>query len=108
MHMHAHAALTLFYKRLFSFNLFFSFLPFSKTNFRYTIYHLFGSNKKNPVVVPDLGPFCFGEKSPDDTNHLTQPHGMGSNTAFWFIGKYGLSNAISEDPNEVPEFCGVS
>ena len=28
--------------------------------------------------------------------------------ACWFIGKYGLSNAISEDPNEVKEFCGVS
>ena len=71
MHMHAHAALTLFYKRLFfSCNLFFFLiLPFSKTNFRYTI-HLFESNK-HPVVVPDLGPFWLGEKSPDDTNHLT-------------------------------------
>ena len=111
MHMHAHEALTLFYKRLFFFQSFFFFffiLPFSKTNFRYTIYHLFGSNKKKTVVVPDLGPFCFGEKSPDDTNHLMQPHSMVSNTACWFIGKYGLSNAISEDPNEVPEFCGVS
>ena len=68
------------------------------------IYHLFESNK-NPVVVPDLGPFWLGEKSPDDTNHLTQPHSFGSNTACWFIGKYGLSNAISEDPNEVTEFC---
>ena len=46
--------------------------------------------------------------SPDDTNHLTQPHSMGSNTACWFIGKYGLSNAISEDPNEMPEFIGIS
>ena len=27
-----------------------------------------------------------GGKSPDDTNHLTQPHGMGSNMACWFIG----------------------
>ena len=77
--MHAHAALTLFYKRLFfSFNLFFKNFTF----FRYTIYHLFGSNK-NPVVVPDLGPFCL-----DVTNHLTQPHSMGSNTACWFIGKF--------------------
>ena len=107
MHMHAHAALTLFYKRLFFLQSFFLILPFSKTNFRYTIYHLFESNK-NPVVVPDLGPFWLGEKSPDDTNHLKQPHSMGSNTASWFIGKYGLSNAISEDPNEVNEFCGVS
>ena len=24
------------------------------------------------------------------------------------VGKYGLSNAISEDPNEMTEFCGVS
>ena len=61
MRMHAHAALTLFYKRLFFFQSFFLILPFSKTNFRYTIYHLFGSNK-NPVVVPDLGPFCLGGK----------------------------------------------
>ena len=99
IHMHAHAALPLFYKRLFSCNLFFLILPFSKTNFRYTICHLFESNK-NPVVVPDLGLFWFGEKSPDDTNHLTQPHSMGSNTACLFIGKYGLSSAISEDPNE--------
>ena len=100
---HCHYFLSVF----FFVQYFFLILPFSKTNFRYTIYHLFGSNK-NPVVVPDLGSFCFGEKSPDDTNHLTQPHSMGSNTACWFIGKYGLSNAISEDPNEVPEFCGVS
>ena len=107
MHMHANAALTLFYKRLFSCNLFFLNLPFSQINFIYTIYHLFESNK-NPVVVPDLGPFWLGGKSPDDTNHLTQPHSMGSNTACWFIGKYGLSNAISEDPNEVTKFCGVS
>ena len=98
MHMHAHAASTLFYKRLFFLQSFF-FLNFT-----------FFKNKsnKNPVVVPDLGPFWMGEKSPDDTNHLTQPHSMGSNTACWFIGKYGLSNAISEDPNEVTEFCGVS
>ena len=104
MHMLAHAALTLFYKRLFFFQtiFFFKISPFSKTNLRYTLYHLFGSNK-NPVVVPDLGPFCLGEKSPDDTSHLTQPHSMGSNTACWFV-KYGLSNAISEDPNGVPEF----
>ena len=107
MHMHAHAALTLFYKRLFFLQSFFFNFTFSKTNFRYTIYNLFESNK-NPVVVPDLGPFWLGEKSPDDTNHLTQPHSMGSNTACWFIGKYGLSNAISEDPNEVTKFCGVS
>ena len=108
MHMHAHAALTLFYKRLFFLHFFFFLiLPFSKTNFRCAIYHLFESNK-NPVVVPDLGPFWVEEKSPDDTNHLTQPHSMGSNTTCWFIGKYGLSNAISEDPNEVTEFCGVS
>ena len=62
MHMHAHAALTLFNKRLFFLQSFFFFLnlPFSKTNFRYTIYHLFESNK-NPVVVPDLGPFWLGE-----------------------------------------------
>ena len=53
--------------------------------------------------MPDLDPFWLGEKSPDDTNHLSQPHSMGSNTACWFIGKYGLSNAISEDPNEVTE-----
>ena len=108
MHMHALAALTLFYKRLFFFQSFFLISPFSKTNFRYTIYHLFVSNKY-PVVVPDLGPFGLGGgESPDDTSHLTQPHSMGSNTACWFIGKYGLSNAISEDLNEVPEFCGVS
>ena len=107
MRMHAHAALTLFYNRLFFLQSFFFNFTFSKTNFRYTIYHLFESNK-NPVVVPDLGPFWMGEKSPDDTNHLTQPHSMGSNTACWFIGKYGLSNAIREDPNEVTEFCGVS
>ena len=107
MHMHAHAALALFISVFFSCNLFFLNLYFSKTNFRYTIYHLFESNK-NPVVVPDLGPFWLGEKTPDDTNHLTQPHSMGSNTACWFIGKYGLSNTISEDPNEVTEFCGVS
>ena len=79
MHMHAHAALTLFYKRLFFFqSFFFLILPYSNTNFRYTIYHLLGSNK-NLVVVPDLGPLCLGEKSPDDTNHLTQPttqHGV--------------------------------
>ena len=109
MHMHAHAALTLFYKRLFSFNpfLFFYFTFFQKqiSDIRYTICL---DPIKNPVVVPDLGPFCLGGKSPDDTNHLTQPHSMGCNTAYWFIGKYGLSNAISEDPNEVPEFCGVS
>ena len=79
MHMHAHAALTLFYKRLFFLAIFFFLIfPFSKTNFRYTIYHLFESQQ------------------------------YGSNTACWFIGKYGLSNAISEDPNEVTEFCGVS
>ena len=110
MHMHAHAALTLFYKRLFFLQsfFFFKFYLFQKqiSDIRYT-YHLFESNKI-PVVVPDLGPFWLGEKSPDDTNHLTQPHSMGSNTACWFIGKYGLSNAISEDPNEVTEFCGVS
>ena len=106
MHMHAHAALTLFYKRLFFLHSFFLILPFSKANFKYKIYHLYESNK-NPVVVPDLGPFWMGEKSPDDTNHLTQPRSMGSNTACWFIGKYGLSNAISDGPKEVTEFCGV-
>ena len=78
LHMHAHAALTLFYKRPFFFQSFFK----NYTFFRYTIYHLFGSNK-NPVVVPDLDPFCL-----DVTNHLTQPHSMGSNTACWFIGKF--------------------
>ena len=55
-----------------------------------------------------FGPYTIGGISQDDTNHLTQPHTIGSNTACWFIGKYGLSNANSEDPNEVPEFCGVS
>ena len=107
MHVHAHAALTLFYKRPFFFqSFFFNFTFFKKkSDIRYTICL---DLIKNPVVVPDLGPFCFGEKSPNDTNHLTQPHSLGSNTACWFIGKYGLSNAISEDPNEVPEFCGVS
>ena len=111
MHMHAHAALTLFYKRLFFFQSFFFFdFTFFKNKFQiYNIqYTICLDPIKNPVVVPDLGPFCFGEKSPDDTNHLTLPHSMGSNTSCWFIGKYGLSNAISEDPNEVPEFCGVS
>ena len=39
--------LTLFYKRFFSFPFFFKF-TFSKNIFKYTIYHLFGSNK-NPV-----------------------------------------------------------
>ena len=110
MHVHAHAALTLFYKRLFFSQSFFFYFTFFKTNFRYTIYHLFRSNK-NPAVVPDLGPVCLeggGGESPDDTNHLTQPHSMGSNTACWFIGKYGLSNAISEYPNDVSEFCSVS
>ena len=99
---HCHYFISVFFSCIF-----FLILPFSKTNFRYTIYHLFESNK-NPVVVPDLGPFWLGKKSPDDTNHLTQPHSMWSNTACWFIGKDGLSNAISEDPNEVTEFCGVS
>ena len=107
MHMHAHGALTLFYKRLFFLALFFKFYLFQKqiSDKRYTICL---NPIKHPVVVPDLGSFWLGEKSPDDTNHLTQPHSMGSNTACWFIGKYGLSNAISEDPNEVTEFCGVS
>ena len=108
LQMYAHAALTLFYKRLFFFqSFFFKFYLFQKqiSDIRSTICL---DPIKNPVVVPDLGPFCFGEKSPDDINHLTQPHSMGSNTACWFIDKYGLSNAISEDPNEVPEFCGVS
>ena len=108
MHMHAHAALTLFHKRLFFLAIFFlKFYLFQKQISDNTIYHLFESNK-NPVVVPDLGPFWLGGKSPDDKNHLTQPHSMGSNTACWFIGKYGLSNAISEDPNEVTEFSSVS
>ena len=96
MHMHAHAALTLFYKRLFFLqSFFFKFYLFQKQ-----ISDIRESNK-NPVVVPDLVPFWMGEKSPDDTNHLTQPHSMGSNTACWFIAKYDLSKAISEDPNEV-------
>ena len=84
-------------------SVFFSCNPFF---FNFTFFK--NKSNKNPVVVPDLGPFWMGEKSPDDTNHLTQPHSRGSNTACWFIGKYGLSNAISEDPNEVTEFCGVS
>ena len=110
MHMHAHAALTLFYKRLFFLQsfFFFKFYLFSKTNFRYAIYHLFKSNK-NPVVVPDLGPFWLG-KNHQMTQITSRNHTAWgpSNTACWFIGKYGLSNAISEDPNEVTEFCGVS
>ena len=33
----------------------------------------------NPLKIPyfivtNLGPFCLGEKSPEDTNHLTQSH----------------------------------
>ena len=34
--------------------------------------------------MPDLGPFCFGEKSPDDTNHLT------NHTAWGPIRRVGL------------------
>ena len=80
MHMHAHAALALFYKRLFFLQSFLLNFTFFKNKFQIYDIHLFESNK-NPVVVPDLGPFWMGEKSPDDTNHLTQPHSMGSNTA---------------------------
>ena len=70
MHMHARAALTLFYKRLFSFNLFFLL------NFTF-FQNKFQMGDIPSVVVPDLGPFCLREKTPDDTNHLTQPHSMG-------------------------------
>ena len=86
MHMHAHAALTLFYKRLFfSCNLFFFFLilPFSKTNFRYSIYHLFESNK-NPAVVPDLGPFWLGK------NHQMTQITSRNHTAWGPIRRVGL------------------
>ena len=99
LHMHAHAALALFYKRLFFFQFLFLILLFSKTNFNYTIYHLF-----DPIKIPLsclIGVHFLGGKSPDDTIHLTQPHSMG-----WRVG--GLSNAISDYPNEVSEFCGVS
>ena len=89
-----------------SFFFFFKFYLFKKqiSDMRYTIC-------LNPIKIPLsclIWVHLVGEKSPDDTNHLMQPHSMGSNTACWFIGKYGLSNAISEDPNEVTEFCGVS
>ena len=83
MHMHAHAALTLFYKRLFFLQSFFSILPFSKTNFRYTIYHLFESNK-NPVVVPDLGPFWMGG------NHQMTQITSRNHTAWGPIQRVGL------------------
>ena len=104
MHMHAHAALTLFYKRLFFLqSFFFKFYLYQKqiSDIRYTIC-------LNPIIIPLSCLIWVHFAWADDTNHLTQPHSMGSNTACWFIGKYGLSNAISEDPNEVTEFCGVS
>ena len=87
MHMHAHAALTLFYKRLIFLQSFFFFffliLPFSKTNFRYTIYHPFESNK-NPVAVPDLGPFWLGE------NHQMTQITSRNHTAWGPIRRVGL------------------
>ena len=86
MHMHAHAALTLFYERLFflqSFFFFFKFYLFKKTNFRYAIYHLFKSNK-NPVVVPDLGPFWLGK------NHQMTQITSRNHTAWGPIRRVGL------------------
>ena len=86
MHMHAHAALTLFlFISVFFFlqSFFFLILPFSKTNFRYAIYHLFESNK-NPVVVPDLGPFWLGK------NHQMTQITSRNHTAWGPIRRVGL------------------
>ena len=85
------AALTLFYKCVIFFQSFFYFTFFQKIflDIRYTF--IMDPIKIPYFIVPDLGPFCLGEKSPEDTIHLTHPHSMGSKTACWFIGKDGLS-----------------
>ena len=84
MHMHAHAALTLFYKRLFFFQSFFLILPFPKTNFLYTIYHLFGSNKKIPFSCLIWVHFVLG-KNHQMTQIISRNH-----TAWGPIRRVGL------------------
>ena len=99
LHMHAHAALTLFYKRLFfSFNLFFKFLLFLDIRFTICL---------DPIKIPlsCLIWVHFVWMSPiTSRNH----------TAWGPIRRVGLlvylfdKDNYTKDPNQVTEFCGVS